>query len=392
MSKRRDSLTSYFSSQPLSPLRTVQKGIYRKPVFHAAAGTLVGIRHGGYGICHILDYAVENDVFEAIGIWGPKGAGKSNCALWTGYHVFSKKYPDLSEKEIWKQVLHHVIFKPSEFDAIIDEYNRKYSGPDGFEGFYDHSKRIPWLCIDDAGLHWSKYFWQDPELKRMGSFFDIVRVYIKILIYTTPRLNKVMSAMRESLLTGEIYVPLKKRLVFNPETGRRELVPVRGHGMFIRYIEVPDFKKIGAAYIIKNFINAFGREFTFPKVPDWVEREYNKRKGEAIKDQQTMRRILKIRKQKFLKQLEESLLPTDKKLLEFMTEAYGEGKMIGEHQLAEEFSKATGRKFTLFQIKSSLASLKSLNLVCYEDYKWGVTREGIEVANVWKSRAVEEEE
>jgi len=353
------------------------------PRMSVYAGEVISFRDPGYGIYDVIDLTLSTDSFQAFAVWGDRGAGKSTCALWLGHYVFRKLYPDESEDEVWNMVLDHTIFSVNEFDTIIKRYEEEFWDEKlGFKGYYDHRYRVPWVYWDDAGLHGSRYFWYEADMKHFASLLDIIRAYVKILMYSSPAVSRVMKGMRDELLTGEIYVPVK---ALRLPTG--ELKIIRGRAWFIQYARVPDFYKPGKDFTLKRFVDAFGREFTFPKLPEDVERRYNMRKQQAILDLQTKRKDLALRKKDVLKRIEESLMPMEKSLLIFMAGHADEWMNI--YSIAEEFGKQMrlGRKIGLAELRAWLRALRASNLVQSADFDtWRITEEGLTVVEIWRAK------
>jgi len=359
---------------------------FGKPAkFNVREGKLVSLRDSDYGIYDIIDLTLNTDSFQAFAVWGDRGAGKSTCALQLGYYVFSKLYPDEKPEEIWKMVLDHVVFSINEFDHIVKKYDQEFSDERyGFKGYYDHTYRIPWIYWDDAGLHGSRYFWYQLDMRNFASFLDVIRVYNKIFMYSAPSVGRVIKSLRDEFLTGEIWIP--KKAVKLPDG---TLKIIYGQAWFIYYSRVPDFFKPGREFVIKEYIDAYGQPFTFKKLPPEVEKKYNLRKQQAIQDLQTARKNILMRKKKFVKEVEETLMPIERTLLMFMATSYTAGEWVGVSKLAEDFTNFMrgARKFGKIEISTWLRALRSLRLVQSDGYnKWRVTDEGLTVVEVWKSR------
>ena len=174
--------------------------------FFKTFGRKYAVRTSPGSVIDVIKTTVVNDAFEAFNVWGKRGAGKSTCALWLMWKTYDYLYNDyyvtvfkksrVSDEKIWDMVLHHTVFKPSEFWAVLEEY----------EGGEDHWKRCPGLYIDDAGLHLSKYYWQDKDIKDLMSFLQTIRFKLKLFLFSSPRISDVASGLRQGLVTGEIHV------------------------------------------------------------------------------------------------------------------------------------------------------------------------------------------
>jgi len=134
----------------------------------------------GWNLIDYLRDAVENEGWESICIWGPKGAMKSNLMLQLGYLIYQD----------WDVVLDHVVFKPEDFIRITEERGR-----------------IPWMGWDDIGvwLSSSLYFTNRKMWSAMKENWDAFRVKLSTFICTAPRKDKVASFIVDDL-SGEVLV------------------------------------------------------------------------------------------------------------------------------------------------------------------------------------------
>ena len=317
---------------------------------------------------------MTNDAFEAFNIWGKRGAGKSTCALWLMWKTYDYLYNDyyvtvfkrsrVSDEKIWDMVLHHTVFKPSEFWAVLEEY----------EGGEDHWKRCPALYIDDAGLHLSKYYWQDKDIKDLMSFLQTIRFKLKLFLFSSPRISDVASGLRQGLVTGEIHVKQIRDFRTDPPTIRR------GYAYFIQYKDVPDFYRRGVSFTYKHFVHGLRRPFRFPDLPDYVKHEYNKMKAKALEDQQIAKRVIDIRRESYLKSLLQCLLPLDREVLLCLKEFDGKGAFSTSY-MKEQLYKIRNVRANELKVMYALRSLRAKNLVVMtSEGLWKVTREGVSLS------------
>jgi hypothetical protein len=372
-----------YESIPLITKRRNNTGAEQLPLVSVYGGQVFLSRPAEYTIYDVIDLTLSTDSFQAFAVWGFRSAGKSTCALWLGHYIFRKLYPDESEDEIWNMVLDHTIFNIREFDMVVKRYEEEFWDEKlGFKGYYDHRYRVPWIYWDDAGLHGSRYYWYETSMKHFASLLDIIRVYVKIFMYSCPFVSRVIKGMREEFITGEIHIPMQAVIL---PTG--ELKQVYGQAWFIHYQCVPDFYRPAREYILKRFVNTFHRAFTFPKLPEDVERRYNMRKQQAIEDLKTRRKELMLRKKDVLKQIEETLMPMEKSLLIFLADRGDDWMNI--YTIAEEFGKQMklGRKIGMSELRMWLRALRANNLVQSADFDtWRITEEGLMVVDIWRAK------
>jgi len=342
---------------------------------------LLGIWHEPPGLLDVFDFTLMNDTHEAFAIWGRKGGGKSTLGLWGLHDTLVLRDPRQAyenEKKIWKTALSLTVLKPSEFDAIIESYEEKF----GVKMYYDHRLRCPGIYWDDAGLHASRYFWYKRSLRRLSDFFDVIRTYVKVFLYSSPLITRVMKGMREGVLTGEIWVPHSRTMIMSST-----LFGMRRKAVFILYSNVPDFYRPFEEYVLKRWLNAWGRELTFPKLPDWVRMAYEKKKYEATVDVQTERKKLEIRKREFVKKIEEELFPFEKAILQTVYHYFGR-KPFGISALADVLRGHYKSKFGRYELESALRNLRSLDLVIIRDpVNWQLTEVGHTLCQVWEAEA-----
>ncbi|MEM3426134.1 MAG: hypothetical protein QXI42_10095 [Thermoproteota archaeon] len=321
-----------------------------------------------------------NDDFFALAIWGERGSGKSTCALWLlwrAYHYLYNEYlptvfgkPRIPEDRIWDIVLHHCVFKPSEFLAVLDEY----------KGGENHWERCPAIYIDDAGLHLSKYYWHEDDKKEFVSLLQVIRFKTKFMMISAPTINDVLAGMRQGFLSGEIWT-------YKKHDSNRNII--RGNASFILYKDVPDFYNKGKAYTFKLFVENPGYPFRFPKLPPDVEEKYNRKKEEAIMDLRAVREYLNARKMSFLKELFEVLLPTDKAVLSLLH--LFKDQYFTVSKMAEELKRKFGKSIPESNVYRALLSLKFKELVIVDERGlWKPTLKGVSVSEYLQSKEASE--
>jgi len=354
------------------PRKRKQYPNYHREIVRTMGKELV-VTYTPGSIIDVIKTTVINDAFEAFNVWGKRGAGKSTCSLWLMWKAYDYLYNDyyvntfkrsrVSDDKIWDMVLHHTVFKPSEFWAVLDEY----------EGGEDHWKRCPGLYIDDAGLHLSKYYWQDKDIKDLMSFLQTIRFKLKLFLFSSPRISDVACGLREGLVTGEIYVRQIRDYRTDPPTIRR------GYAYFIQYKDVPDFYKRGKPFTFKHFVHGYGRPFRFPDLPDYIKHEYNKMKARALEDQQIAKRVIEVRKESYLKTLLQCFLPLDREVLLCLKDF--DGKVFSASYMREHLAKERNVRVNELKVMYALRSLKAKNLVVLtSEGLWKATREGVSLS------------
>lgn len=109
--------------------------------------------------------------FEAVGIvsYGEWAAGKSSFAI----QVLKELYPG----EEWKKYL---VFKPEHFLDLVD-------------GLAERGERVPLIVWDDAGLWLYALDWNDPRVKSVVKFLNVLRTIMAGLILTTPAIDMIVT-------------------------------------------------------------------------------------------------------------------------------------------------------------------------------------------------------
>lgn len=321
------------------------------------------------GLLDKIKTVMINDDFMALAIWGERGAGKSTCALWLlwrAYHYLYNEYmatvfkrPKIPEDKLWDIVLHHCVFKPSEFMAVLDEY----------KGGENHWERCPAIYIDDAGLHLSKYFWHEMDKKEFVALLQVIRFKTKLMLLSCPNIDDVLAGLRKGFLSGEIWV-------YKTYDGRNV---IRGNASFILYKDVPDFYQRGRAFTFKIFVENPGYPFTFPDLPEDVKEKYNRKKEEAIMDLRAAREYLSVRKMSFLRELFQVLLPMDKLVLSLLYRFKDQYFTVSK--MAEELRREYGKNISEGNVYRALMSLKFKELVVADERGlWKPTLKGVSIS------------
>lgn len=228
----------------------------------------------GITITDVLDYAKEEDVQHIFQWWGPKGAGKTNGLGWLLMYVYRD----------WEKVVDHIVYRWDDLKQLLKEYEEK-------------GEVCPVVGLDDAGIHFSAYQWSDRDLKIFANWLKGAREFVKVIIFTTPRPNDVISILRYHS-TGE---------VFSFDKGEAE---------FYLYDWRIDFERPNTAYFRKIPIHSryYGTVFTYPKIPSEVEERIRKKKILALKINQA-KELEKIVNLKNFRELDSQILRIEKRLL-----------------------------------------------------------------------------
>ena len=124
--------------------------------------------------------ALEDGEFRAFIIVGSKGAGKSTYAIKAVAH-YLHYFEGLQFRDAYREALESVVFTAPEFIDVASE------GRDV----------IIW---DDAGVFLSTYMWFDEKYRRyleaFLDYYDVVRTDASIIIFTTPKKDKLPPKVR----------------------------------------------------------------------------------------------------------------------------------------------------------------------------------------------------
>jgi len=134
----------------------------------------------GWNIEDYMRDAWDNEGWESMVFWGPKGGLKSNCMLQLGY-ILSKD---------WEYVKSHFIMDPLDF----------------LQATKSPEVRVGWLGHDDISVHLPKslYFTNRLLWAALKSNWDAFREKLGNYCSSTPRKSKVSSHIIDDL-TGEMF-------------------------------------------------------------------------------------------------------------------------------------------------------------------------------------------
>lgn len=212
--------------------------------------------YGRLTIFDIILAAIRNDGFESIAIIGPKGAGKSTAGLNILYAVLSV----LGYRDPWQQTLKHTIFKISEYQKLVEDYQKT-------------GQRVPLVLWDDAALHADKFRFRETYVQHFLAYFNAVREDCAAILFTMPDAQNVVKGLRDDF-DHELFVP--KVFV---ETGDG-FDYGRGVALFYTWEKRIDYRRAFQTYRPPILLHTL----RYDPVPEWVKEQYRARKKQAMED------------------------------------------------------------------------------------------------------------
>lgn len=199
--------------------------------------------------------------YEQLFLEGPQGYGKTTYSMLVAYEVYRN----------WKTVLYYTVF---DIDSIEHEIDRRIELLKA--GELETTDRIPVVIFDDAGLHFSKYLYiiNPAKAQYINALFNMARSIFAATIFTSPDMDVLKELRKKSWWVGE---PI---LVTNKSDPRRIMK------LYRKRITVK------GQYISKYAYDHFRTNV----IPDWVRKEYNKKRGRALKKIMSVLKELKEKK------------------------------------------------------------------------------------------------
>jgi len=194
--------------------------------------------------------AIRFDGFEHIGIWGPRGIGKSTLMYWISYFVYGS----------WPLALKFTVTNRYQIYDLVDEVKSDPRFWVMHRGIW--RKRIPLLNFDDQAADQSATKSNTSEDQEWNIYDQVLRSDVAVIIGSMP--GKTDLKRRQRLgLTGEVGCYRVKRRNF--ATG---LIEERRIAQALEYIKRPDFKRHEDVWETKRV------EFTktWPELPLKVQR------------------------------------------------------------------------------------------------------------------------
>jgi len=170
-------------------------------------------------MARFIQKAMVEDECVFYMVYGPLRYGKSSYSFKTLAAVYDTWNPQILKN--------FIIFKPSEFLTILKKV-------------IDMKRKFPCFVWDDAGVWLNSMKWNEPLLRRISEYFNVVGTHFNSVIFTTPLPMYVLSRLRglPNCSNIRIYkmnqIPNKMRIA-------------RGYYQWM----LPDLKKTG----VKPFLN-----------------------------------------------------------------------------------------------------------------------------------------
>jgi len=199
--------------------------------------------------------------YEQLFIEGPQGLGKTTYSMLVAYEVYRD----------WKTVLYYTVF---DIDSIEHEIDKRIELLEA--GELETTDRIPVVIFDDAGLYFSKYMYviNPAKAQYINALFNMARSIFATTIFTSPDMDILKELRKKSWWVGE------PTLVTNKSDPRRVMK------LYKRRITSK------GAYISKSAYDQFKTNI----IPDWVWKEYNKKRGKALRQIMSVLKELKEKK------------------------------------------------------------------------------------------------
>lgn len=200
-----------------------------------------GLIKWGYTEKEYIQYAIENQGYETVLVWGVQGSGKSNRILQEGYWVF----------EDWDKVLGAIVSKPKEFVERLQKI------PFG--------ERTPWTGWDDVGVHFPSVSWRTniEQYEAVDAAWAAIRTKCNVISLNIPLIDRLARNLKDNL-TMEVFL------------GRNQM------SMIERYVRLPGIKRLESSFR-KIQIEPM-RQFNLFDVPLDVFKEYWQRRLELTEE------------------------------------------------------------------------------------------------------------
>lgn len=110
-----------------------------------------------------MEWAIENNRFECIYIWGFQGSMKSNLTLQHGYWVYQD----------WDKVLKYLCFRPGKAERGVQKLLDSIG----------HGNRLPWIGWDDMGVHYptTTYKTNIQQYEAVDALFAAIRTKASVV-------------------------------------------------------------------------------------------------------------------------------------------------------------------------------------------------------------------
>lgn len=220
------------------------------------------------GLARIICRAYRFDDFILVIIYGPLRMGKSAYAM-----------------KIMGQVYEYFFGEPLSPDLITQYMG--FHPADVVDQWMEIDKRIPMYVWDDAGYWLYSMDWNNPLLKAIQKYFNVIGTDMNCLMLTTPDPTWILSKLVN--MPGTLRGQVMKRDGSNISDAPSKLYARRCRGY--KPYRAPDLKKTGVNV-------AWDDDFSC-RIPDDIYNFYQPmRKGYAMLAKQTIRKVLAKQREK----------------------------------------------------------------------------------------------
>ena len=303
-----------------------------------------------------LSDAILNNGFEAVGIWGAKGLGKSTLQTTIAKEMYGS----------WDVARQFRITRRDELPRLIElvqndsRYWIKYGDVT--------LKRIPVLSWDDIAVDMPSTEANKQDFVAFHKYFMTIRSHVAVLLGSFPDWSDFRRRMKVSF-TGEIALQWTTRKLSNGNVVRRR----KGEALWFR--NRPDY--------YKKYHQLEGKEHAIPIVWDdlpkyEMQREIEERTHLANRLLQGVRDSVKAKARIYSGQAgtqDQHLLEWEKELLGVIYEAVKHRplKIGNTKHINDKYLELYKMKFDYLQLKKYLTVLDSKELITYRqgDNRWG---------------------
>mgnify|MGYP000185600176 CR=1 FL=1 len=250
------------------------------------------LRQVKFAIGSEIRHAHRSNGWLFVGVFGPKGWGKSSIVLYTLWEFYHD----------WDTVFKYFIFTPNDLMKMAFDILKKQEK--------DIHVRIALLGIDDMGVHFGKHRWSEEWAIELSEAWEAIRPCINAVIGSATSPSKVLNFMRDDL-TGQSWI----KIPLDPVKPR---IKIRGwpYGMaeYHKVHEYPRYKLTTDRHPTFRKLWLY-QLFYFPMIPTkWYEKYL------ILRQQKLLKEKFKKFKQTDVKEIAEQLTEQDILLLEKFAE------------------------------------------------------------------------
>jgi hypothetical protein len=173
-----------------------------------AQATQFGLIVPGRTVRGYMEWAIENNRFECVYIWGFQGSMKSNETLQQGFWIYKD----------WDQVIKHLVFRPgkSEYGAqkLLDSLGI--------------GNRIPWMGWDDMGVHYpsTTYKTNIQQYEAVDALFAAIRTKCSVITINSHVIDRTPKNIKDNIsiemFIGRNQMVMSERICRLPSYDRIE--------------------------------------------------------------------------------------------------------------------------------------------------------------------------